>query len=313
MVFKNNNIIVGEIKSMDRGVITIETDYSDTDFKISWQDVLEIYSDQNYLITLTSGERHNGSFSTDSPKNIIIRRTEGGTMDVKVNEIVYFKTYENDIWSRLSASVDFSYSFTKANNYVQTGIRSSVGYVASSWSASGNYNLIRSNQDDVEPTRREDGGLNYKKFLPKDFYLPVNYSFLSNTEQLIDLRSTFSAGIGKYIIHTNDSYFGVESGFSYVNEIYTTEDPKKNSLEGYVGAELNLYDIGDLNLLTRATIYPGITEKGRWRFDYNIDTKYDLPWDLYVKVGFTLNFDNQPVTGATRADYVFQTGIGWEL
>ena len=34
IVFKNGNIIVGEIKSMDKGVLTIETSYSDKDFAI---------------------------------------------------------------------------------------------------------------------------------------------------------------------------------------------------------------------------------------------------------------------------------------
>ncbi|AGA79475.1 DUF481 domain-containing protein [Echinicola vietnamensis] len=313
LIFKNDNVIVGEIKALDKGVVTIETDYSDSDFQIEWQEVKEVYSKQNYLITLMSGERHNGSLWTYDPAHVTLHLTTGDSLKVRIEDIVYFKTYENDFWSRLSASIDFSYSFTKANNYTQSGIRSSLGYVASSWSASAGYNLIRSNQDDVEPTRREDANLNYKKFLPHDFYVPANYAFLSNTEQLIDVRSTFSAGLGKYLIHTNDSYFGIETGISYLNEVYTSDDPSKNSMEAYFGAELNLYDVGDLTLLTKGIVFPGITEGGRWRIDYSLDTKYDLPWDLYFKVGFTLNFDNQPVEGAGKADYVLQTGVGWEL
>jgi hypothetical protein len=56
-----------------------------------------------------------------------------------------------------------------------------------------------------------------------------------------------------------------------------------------------------------------MTESGRWRIDYSFDTKYDLPLDFYIKVGFTLNYDNQPVAGASKTDYVFQTTFGWEL
>jgi len=33
LVFKNGNILVGEIKSMDKGVLIFKTDYSDKDFK----------------------------------------------------------------------------------------------------------------------------------------------------------------------------------------------------------------------------------------------------------------------------------------
>ncbi|WP_200977679.1 DUF481 domain-containing protein [Echinicola sp. 20G] len=313
LVFKNKNIIVGEIKSMDKGILKIETDYSDSDFTIEWEEIIEVYSKQNYLISLQSGKRLNGKINSSSPGKVLINSVEQGDLEVNVDEIVFFTTYEDDFWSRLSASVDINYSFTKANNLKQSGITSTLGYVASKWSANAGYNLIRSSQDDVEPTRREDGNFSFKKFLPKDFYIPVNYSFLSNTEQLLDIRSNFTGGIGKYILHTNNAYFGLEGGASYVKERYSSDAPTQNSWEAYLGSELNLYDIGDLNLYSRVVIYPGITEKGRFRSDFNFNAKYDLPLDFYIKAGFTLNFDNQAVEGASSTDYVLQTGFGWEL
>jgi hypothetical protein len=60
----------------------------------------------------------------------------------------------------------------------------------------------------------------------------------------------------------------------------------KNSLEGYFGSELNLYDIGDLSILTKAVAYPSITESGRWRADFVFDTKYDLPLGFLYQIGF---------------------------
>jgi len=45
LVLVNGNVIVGEIKSMDRGVLTIETDYSDDDFKIEWDGIKSIKTD----------------------------------------------------------------------------------------------------------------------------------------------------------------------------------------------------------------------------------------------------------------------------
>ena len=32
LILKNKDVIVGEIKSLDKGIVTIETDYSKTDF-----------------------------------------------------------------------------------------------------------------------------------------------------------------------------------------------------------------------------------------------------------------------------------------
>jgi hypothetical protein len=61
--------------------------------------------------------------------------------------------------------------------------------------------------------------------------------------------------------------------------------------------------------------YPGITESGRFRTDFNFDAKYEMPFDddFYIKFGITLNYDNQPAEVGKEIDYVIHTGFGWEL
>jgi hypothetical protein len=85
-------------------------------------------------------------------------------------------------------------------------------------------------------------------------------------------------------------------------------------MEGFFGTELNMFDVGDLNLLTSIYAYPSITESGRWRSDFSFDAKYEMPFDddFYIKLGITVNYDNRPVAGASEVDYIFYTGFGWE-
>ncbi len=101
---------------------------------------------------------------------------------------------------------------------------------------------------------------------------------------------------------------GLNEDFSSVS---TTQD--RNSIETFLGTTLNLYDIGDLSLLTGANVYLGITENGRIRGDFNIDLKYDLPMDFYIGTGYRINYDNQPAEGAANTDWGFQMAFGWEL
>ena len=69
LILKNGNVIVGEIKSMDKGVLTIETPYSKNDFTIELSAIKEIYSSTSFLVTLKDGERINGTFrSADGGK-----------------------------------------------------------------------------------------------------------------------------------------------------------------------------------------------------------------------------------------------------
>ena len=63
---------------------------------------------------------------------------------------------------------------------------------------------------------------------------------------------------------------------------------------------MNLFDIGDLSLLTKLFAYSGFTEAGRWHADFNFDAKYEMPFDddFYIKLALTFNWDNRPVEGA---------------
>ena len=64
LVMPGNALIVGEIKGMEYGIVTIETDYSDDDFTIEWLDVVAIRTQTRFLIALTNGERYNGTVSS---------------------------------------------------------------------------------------------------------------------------------------------------------------------------------------------------------------------------------------------------------
>jgi hypothetical protein len=48
------------------------------------------------------------------------------------------------------------------------------------------------------------------------------------------------------------------------------------------------------------------------RSDFGINLKYDFPYDIYIRTGMTLNYDNKPAEGSPELDYVLDSGIGWE-
>ncbi|MFC3878898.1 DUF481 domain-containing protein [Algoriphagus namhaensis] len=337
LILKNKNIIVGEIKSMDKGVLTIETDYSDSDFKVSWSGIDKIFSKTKFLITTEDGRRFNGTINSTEDEVVSIdtydpeaifrlkkkpldKKTEvnQGIVSIPIDQVVYLNALDEGFWSRLSASIDLGWSVTKANNLRQLSIRSGVGYLADRWKLSASINTLSSNQDEVDPTKRTDADLTYNYFLPKDWYLLYNITFLSNTEQLIKLRTGNKVGLGKYLVHTNKTYFGFTAGVNFNNEVYIEEegtpptDPRRTG-EAFIGSELNLYDIGDLTLFTNVVAYPSFSESGRFRTDFKLDVKYEFLSDFYVKLGTTVNYDNRPVAGATTVDYVFQTTVGWSL
>ena len=137
--------------------------------------------------------------------------------------------------------------------------------------------------------------------------------YLSNTEQALDSRINPSIGIGKLLKSSNKLIWGVATGYSYNIEDFVDNSLNKSSSELFASTNLNMFDYKDFDLNSSVKFYVSLSEKGRVRTDLRFDMKYDLPLDFYIKMGITYNFDNQPVAGATKGDYVFQTSFGWEL
>ncbi len=310
---KNGDQIIGEIKSMSRGILQFEADYSDSDFKIEWEKIEDIYSVTPYLISLTSGNRYNGILENGPEGAYLINLGEDGRITADPEEIIYLKSVRNAFASRFDASIDFGFSFTKASNLRQTNLSTRVSFLQDKWTIKLNYSLVTSNQDEVDPIRRAEGGLTFRYYLPKDWYYETGVNTYSSTEQLIDLRTNINGGGGKYLINTNHAYWLIGIGLSFNNENFAEQRSDRQSLEGFFGTELNLYDFGDFELFAKGVIFPSFTERGRLRAEVALNAKYDLPHDFYIRFGYNLNFDNQPEALASQSDYVIQSGIGWEF
>ena len=314
IILANKDVLIGKIESMEKNIFVFETSYSDSDFKIKWHKVSEIYSDRIFTVTLTNGERFQSTIHTDSTdiKRVILKN-EGVPFSEDISKVILLDPYGNSFFSRLEFNIDFGITFAKANNLRQLSINSSFLYDANRWGVYGNYGTIRSVQDNTDDIYRMDAAAGFQWFLPKDWYAEFSVNFLSNNEQNIKLRTTFRLGPGYYFARNNSLVFSASAGLALNNESSTDSfvDPN-TSAEAYLGVYFNKYDINDFSVLTSVVFSPSLTEENRFRTDFKLDLKYDLPWDLYVKIGTTYNYDSQPAPGASKGDYVFETGFGWE-
>jgi len=316
LVASNGNVLVGEIKSMNRGVLFMETDYSDNDFEIEWKEVREIYSDRKFVVFLSENTKYYGKIRTDvSNKNkIIITDDKGNQFVTMTKDIVYLDEIDNDFLSRLSLSFDLGFTIAQANNLKQLSTILDIGYLTEDWKADAYANVVRSSQDEVDPTKWGNAIVEFTYFLHADWFLFASANFLESDEQQIKLRATGSAGFGIYFIHTNEIYFGSRLGLAWTSETFTdSAETYTKSNEGVFGIEFNMFDVEDFSLFSTLIIYPNFTQSGRVRSDFKLNLKYDLPFDFYIRLGYTINYDSNPIESSPNTDYVLQTTIGWEL
>ncbi len=309
----DNTILVGEIKEMDKGVISIKTDFSDSDFKISWLKIKEIKSQRNFRFILSNQKRYYGTISMSGEK-IKIHDEEKGYIEVSMIELVYIKQIDKgNIFDIMNLSMDLGYSFTNAQNLQQINGSINADYYKNIWGVSGYFNTVQSKQDNVSPVKRNNGGFGAKVFAKYGLFVTADADFYSNDEQNMDLRTNYSLSIGKYFIRTNRIYFNTSVGFAYLMEDYSDTLVDRTSYEGKITMEYNMFDVGDFNLYSKLDLFPSFTEKGRLRTLFSFNVKYDLPRDFYIKAGLNYNFDNKPAKGVDPNDYVYTFGVGWEL
>jgi putative salt-induced outer membrane protein YdiY len=311
---KNKDVLVGELKSLDKGVLTLKTSYSDKDFKIDFDEVKGLIIQRKCLVILTDGRRRFGNLRTDE-EGLIITLTDNIIERYQLKEIISLNEIDDKFWSRIRGSLDFGFNIAKANENAQFTISGAVNYIDRSWLFSGDINVLNASQDNAANTKRTDAGLQLIRILaltPK-WYLLGDVSYLSNTEQALDRRINPSLGFGRFLLSSNKLYLGLSVGLTYNIENYVNTELNKTSTEAIAKINFNMFNFEDISLNTDLDLYTSLSEKGRFRSDYDITLKYDLPLDLYIKIGFTLNYDNQPAISGNDFDYVFNSGIGWQF
>lgn len=314
----NGNELVGEIKSMQKGVLVIETDFSDSDFKVEWDKVVSIKTQSRFLITTEESLEYSSPITSVDSARVVVYKTTFNIDTLELEKIVHLNAFEDKFIDRLSVAIDVGFDLTKARNLTTFATSSTIGYTAKKWLLDASFNSLWSSQDETENIVRNEGDINYKFISPKKWFGIATVSLLSNTEQYLDLRSNIQVGFGRFLVRKNSAYWGIKLGVNRNIETYdnTATDSvlnNRDSWELYIGNELDLFDIGDFSLTMSLMLYPSMTESGRFRSDANFNLKYDLFFDFYIRAGGSVNYDNQPGADVSEWDYILQTGVGWKL
>lgn len=312
---KSGNILVGDLKEMSEGVVTMKTDYSDSNFKIEWKKIEAVNTTSEYLISVFPDQRYNGALRMIGEDTVAIFQSGTRLKQAPLKDIVYLREIGKNYMKKFSAEMSVGLKISKAENASDYIMGTKLGYQAERWISEAKYDDTRSSRTKSKTIRRMEASLNYKYYLKHNWHTITEVSLYSNSEQNISMRTLGLVGIGRMIVQNDQWNWVVEGGITYNNENFRSEDDNnfKNSSEGFIASEINLFDFEKFELFSKTIAYPSLTDWGRFRLDYALDLKYKLPLSFFVKVGLLFNYDNRPVSDATRTDYVFQTTVGWNF
>ena len=176
-------------------------------------------------------------------------------------------------------------------------------------------NSIVSFQDEQKSSRKQDITLAFQRFFEHNWLAGSTVGLEQNTELGIKLRGLLNAFGGYTLIQSNENLLYSALGLSLNREIFTDTTQSTTNLEGLLAAQYQLfiYDHPKVGLRTKVEVFPGLTDWGRIRANYDITLSWEIIIDLYWELSGYYSYDNKPTSDASSYDYNITTSFKYEF
>lgn len=313
LVLKNGDRITGEMKKLERGRLRFSTNSIGTIY-VEWKDVQTLVSNEYHRFRLSSGQLFYGTVSDAGGPGTLTVPGERGTTALPTLDFVGITPIEDGWWERSDLTVGAGYSYAKASDITKANMYADYDYVAEQRIVLGKLRANASDDgDDTSTSARATG--EYRRLR-----MNRNYNFLlgqaeRNDELDLDLRLTFGGGIGKYFVENNRRRFGAGAGLAVARE-ESGDGTSDTELDGILLATYDsfLFDTPKLDLVSSLALFPGITEAGRVRGQYEITLSKEIIEDLDLDLSWAGSYDTDPGSDdASKSDYAITTGLSYDF
>jgi hypothetical protein len=313
ILVSNGDRLTGEIKQLEHGILRLGTNYMG-EVQIEWDDIVRIESDFGFQFERSDGKRITGTIVDTPDQDEITIRSNDGSVGFAHNDLIRISQIEDDFWERLQGSVTFGYSSTKASDVAQgnLGFRATHRTEKRAFTLDGS-TLLTSDQDN-QSTQRTDLSFSMTRFGKNRWFNSYLSGLESNDELGLNLRTSIGVGLGRYLLQTNITEFGVMVGVIGTSESLEGAESSEENLEGLLRLDYSryIYDDPQLDLSSRLTVYPSITESGRLRAQLDVNLRWEMFADLFCDLSYYNTYDSKPVSGSDSTDdYGVVTSIGW--
>jgi hypothetical protein len=136
--------------------------------------------------------------------------------------------------------------------------------------------------------------------------------FETNSELQLDLRTSFGAGGGKFLIRSNKTSLYLAGGLQGNKE--ESRGNIQYNLDAMIASNYSvyIYDFPEVSFNLSADVLPSLTDRGRVRTSIDSNLKWEIFNDFYLKWTFYYTYDSRPLSeGAAKNDWAI-TLLGLE-
>jgi hypothetical protein len=316
VTLNNGDRLTGEIKSLDRGILSFDPEYSDT-IEITWEHVATLISAQNFEVTLASGERLFGTLLEGAAPATVHLGLFEEARELSTEVVVRMNPIEGRIVERIEMSVDVGYSLTKANNAEQSSLGYDFQYRDETRLLSLNADGSTAVSENDPPSTRVNTSVNWRRFVEGREWDPIVVGQYERNDELgIDRRVTSGGGMSRWLTDTNRRRMAFFGGVVYGQEEVNGVEDSAGTLEAALGltAEWFRFDEPELDVSTRFTVYERFTGASRTRGNLDVDFRWEMFADSFWGFNIYYSFDTAPESAtASKSDYGIVTSLGWDF
>jgi len=304
VVLANGDRITGEFKKIQRGQLHWSTDSMGTVY-IEWKDVVSLDSKFRLQAELSSGVRYDGyARPTDEPGRIRLvedPNAEEGVELMMDRVVRVARLDEGSILDRYDGYIGFGYDYTNASDIkkltAQAGIRARRTKYA--WTLDTSVRVT--DTGDEPPSKRASFSGGIDRFMLDRWFRRYLFDLESNDELGLDLRTTVGAGLGRYLVQSNEYEWSTVAGLALTREQFQERSTEEN-VELLLGTDFSwyVYDYPKTDVYTSLYVLPSLTQSGRYRAQSDIRARRELVSDLFLELNFYGSYDSDP--GADDAD-----------
>jgi hypothetical protein len=316
--FKNGDKLTGEVESLRRGELSLNTDATGT-IGIEWEKISAVVSDQNIQIETVSGIRYFGQLATSEEHSELIVVTNAGPQTLDAKRVITMEPIDGVGINALDVDVSFGYNFAKAGGVAQGNAALNMYWRSLVRIESLKFSTTTTNTDsetDAEDSsNRVTLALQHTRLWRNRWFSNAGLSFDRNDELGLNLRTSLSGGSGRYMIQSNTMLWSLDAGLQVSREDLDADNEDMDSLEATFRARFDWFVFHDpeFDWSTDIQIIPSLTESGRVRGEIDTKLQWELIGDLNWGVSFYASFDNQPSETGSTSDYGFNTSLTYEF
>lgn len=319
VIFKNGDRLTGEVKSLRRGRLSLNTDATGT-IQIEWDKVAGVVSNQQIQVEVGSGVRYFGILTLaeedDDHDAEIVVGTDDGPVTLDSDRVIVMEPIEGTGIHALDVDVSLGYNFAKAGGVAQGNFALNMDWRSRIRIESLRLSTTISDSDTQEANKRTTLALQHTRLWNNRWFSNAGLSFEQNDELGLNLRSSLNMGGGRYLVQSNEMLFSLQAGLQVAREDLAEREEDTDSLEALFTAEWDwfVFQNPELDWSTRLQLIPSLTESGRVRGEFETELKWEIIGDLDWGISFYTSYDSQPqsATGST-SDYGIDTTITYEF